>query len=53
VALGTTLVNRVAITVVEALLLGGAVAVWGFGRRDRDEASDQPAWPEPDLARRS
>ena len=53
VALGTTLVNRVAITVVEALLLGGAVAVWGFGRRDRDEVSDQPAWPEPDLARRS
>ena len=53
VALGTTVVNRVAITLVEALLLGAAVAAWGIGRRERDDAGEQPAWPEPDLARRS
>ena len=53
VALGATLVNRLAITLVEALLLGAAVAAWGFGRRERDDTREQPPWPEPDLARRS
>ena len=51
VALGATLLNRLAITIVEALLLAAAVAVWGVGR-ERKDAGEQPAWPEPDLARR-
>lgn len=53
VALGAIVVNRLAITLVEALLLGAAIAVWGIGRRGREDAREQPAWAEPDLARRS
>jgi uncharacterized membrane protein YbhN (UPF0104 family) len=53
VALGVTLVNRLAITLVEALLLGAAVLVWGLGRGEGDDPREQASWPEPDLARRS
>ena len=53
IALGATLVNRVAITIVEAALLGAAVAFWGVGRREPASADETPAWREPELARRA
>jgi uncharacterized membrane protein YbhN (UPF0104 family) len=52
IALGVTIVNRVAITLVEALLLALAVLVWGVGRRARGEA-DARVWREPELDPRS
>ena len=46
VALGATVLNRVAITLVEAALLLGALAVWGSRRREAAEPSPEPS-PEP------
>jgi hypothetical protein len=46
VALGVTVLNRLAITLVEALLLGVGLLVWKIARPTED-----PSWPEPALDR--
>ena len=43
VALGATVLNRLAITLVEAVLLLGALAVWGARRRAPAEPAGEPA----------
>jgi uncharacterized membrane protein YbhN (UPF0104 family) len=45
VALGVTVLNRLAITLVEALLLGVGLLVWKVARRPAED----PSWPEPAL----
>ena len=51
IALGATVLNRLAITLVEAVLLAGAVLVWRL-RPDRPPpATDPGPWPEAELAR--
>ena len=47
IALGVTVLNRLAITIVEALLLALGLLAWSAGRR----TPDSPL-PEPELARR-
>ena len=52
VALGVTVLNRLAITLVEAALLAVGVVYWSIRRRmGADPGSG--AWPEPEAARRS
>ena len=51
VALGVTVLNRLAITVVEAFLLAGAILVWS-ARRAPDADGDAASWREPEFARR-
>ena len=43
VALGATVLNRLVITLVEAVLLLGALAVWGARRRPSAEAAAEPS----------
>ena len=51
IALGATVLNRLAITLVEAVLLAGAVLVWRL-RPDRPPPAKDPGpWPEAELAR--
>lgn len=45
VALGATVLNRLAITLVEAVLLGVGVLAWRAGRRARGELSPSSAGP--------
>ena len=47
VALGVTVLNRLAITLVEAVLLGVGLLVWKFAR----PPTQDPSWPEPALDR--
>lgn len=52
VALGATILNRLAITVVEAALLALGVVLWRLRRHEPKEALETSHWPEPELARR-
>ena len=52
IALGATVLNRLAITVVEAALLAYAIVVWRVRRGARAEVPEPASWPEPELARR-
>jgi glycosyltransferase 2 family protein len=51
IALGATVLNRLAITLVEALLLAVGVAVWRTGARAAPPEDEPGRWQEPDLAR--
>ena len=55
VALGVTVLNRLAITLVEAVLLLVGVVAWRLAARPTALEPLEPleSWPEPDLARRS
>jgi uncharacterized membrane protein YbhN (UPF0104 family) len=48
IALGVTVLNRLAITIVEALLLAAGVVAWRIGKRTPDSPH-----AEPELARRT
>jgi glycosyltransferase 2 family protein len=52
VALGATILNRLAITVVEAALLGFGLVLWRLRRHEPREALETTHWAEPELARR-
>jgi uncharacterized membrane protein YbhN (UPF0104 family) len=52
IALGATVLNRLAITVVEAALLAFGFVLWRLGRHEPVETAEPPGWPEPELARR-
>ena len=53
VALGATILNRVAITLVEAALLGFGFVLWRVERRAPADPADAPGWPKPELGRRT
>jgi uncharacterized membrane protein YbhN (UPF0104 family) len=48
VALGTTVLNRLAITLVEVVLLGFGILAWRLR-----PSGTSPTWSEPDLAQRA
>ncbi len=50
VALGATVLNRVAITLVEAVLLGVGVLVWRTRAQAGPPEDETASWPEPELA---
>jgi uncharacterized membrane protein YbhN (UPF0104 family) len=51
IALGATVLNRLAITVVEAVLLGVGIAVWRTRAPRAADDEEAAPWPEPELAR--
>ncbi len=51
VALGATVLNRLAITLVEAVLLAVGIAVWRTRAPRPAEDEEAAPWPEPELAR--